>query len=54
VVIGSVGLLIRAYHLQLMNKLELEGAMELLFNDRSLHISRAFRAYVDKWLNQLC
>jgi predicted nucleic acid-binding protein len=52
-VIESVGLLIRAYHTQLISRIELEETMELLFNDSSLHISPAFRIYVYKLLEDL-
>jgi len=52
-VIGSVGLLIRAYHTQLISQVELERTIELLFYHSSLHISPAFRAYVYKLLGDL-
>ncbi len=47
-VIGSAGLLIRAYHVD--KKIELEKAIDLLFNESSLHVSQAFRAHIYKLL----
>lgn len=52
-VIGSIGLLIRAYHQKFINKTVLESAIDSLFNDSSLHLSQAFRVYVHKLLNEL-
>ena len=52
-VIGSIGILIRAYHQKLINKIELDTAIDSLFNDSSLHLSQAFRVYVYKLLNEL-
>jgi predicted nucleic acid-binding protein len=52
-VIGSIGLLIRAYHQQLIDKTELKSAIDSLFNESSLHLSQAFRLYVQQLLNEL-
>ena len=52
-VTGSIGILIRAYHQQLINKTELESAIDSLFNDSSLQLSQVFRVYVHKLLNEL-
>ncbi|EDN66537.1 hypothetical protein BGP_3323 [Beggiatoa sp. PS] len=49
-VVGSVGILIRAYRQQLMNKIQLENAIDSLFYESSLHLSPAFRAYVRQLL----
>ena len=50
-VIGSVGIIIRAYRQQLINQTELKETIDLLFNESSLHLSQAFRVYVYKLLN---
>jgi predicted nucleic acid-binding protein len=45
-VVGSVDILIRAYCQQLISKIQLENAIDLLFDESSLHLSPAFRVYV--------
>jgi len=52
-VIGSIGLLIRAYHQQLIDKTDIKSAIDSLFNESSLHLSQAFRLYVQQLLNEL-
>ena len=49
-VVGSVGILIRAYRQQLMSKIQLENAIDSLFDESSLHLSPAFRVYVRQLL----
>lgn len=45
-VVGSVGILVRAYRTGRMRRDELERAVDALFARSTLHLSRAFRAYV--------
>ena len=52
-VVGSVGILIRAYRQQLISKIKLENAIDALFYDSSLHLSLAFRAYVRQLLQEV-
>jgi len=52
-VTGTVGVLVRAYSSRRLSRSELEGAIEALFDDSSLFISRAFRLYVKKLLADL-
>lgn len=53
VVVGSVGVLVRAYKTGLLERDELEGAVDALFTVSTLHLSRAFRAYVRQLLADL-
>jgi predicted nucleic acid-binding protein len=52
-VIGSVGILVRAYHTKHLNRAELDKAIDALFTISTLHMSRAFRAYVRQLLADL-
>ena len=52
-VIGTVGLLVRAYTLKRLNRLELVGAIDALFSVSTLHMSRAFRAYIRQLIETL-
>lgn len=52
-VAGTVGVLIRAYASGRISRMELEAAIESLFNDSSIHLSRAFRGYLRKLLSDL-
>jgi len=52
-VIGTMGILVKAYHNGLMNREDLEGAIDLLFEESTLFISRAFRSYIRKLLANL-
>jgi predicted nucleic acid-binding protein len=45
-VVGSVGILVRAYTTGHLKRNELEGAIEALLTDSTLHMSPAFRTYV--------
>ncbi len=45
-VVGSVGVLVRAYTTDLLKRDELENTVEALFTTSTLHMSPAFRAYV--------
>ncbi len=53
VVVGSVGILIRGYRDQSLSKDELRQCVDLLFNDNSLYLSRAFRVRVLKLIEEL-
>lgn len=53
VVIGSVGILIRGYRERKLNMDELHKCVNLLFNDSSLYLSRAFRVRVLKLIEEL-
>lgn len=46
IVVGTVGVLIRAYTTGFLKRSELENAIATLFTASSLHLSRAFRAYI--------
>lgn len=52
-VAGTVGILVRAYTAGKISRTELDAAVESLFKDSSLHLSRAFRAYLKKLLSDL-
>jgi len=52
-VVGSVGILIRAHASGRLLRNEFERSMESLLEESSLHLSRAFRAYVRKLLADL-
>lgn len=52
-VAGTVGILVRAYTTGGISRMELEATIESLFNDSSLHLSRAFRVYLKKLLGDL-
>ena len=51
--IGSVGLLVRAYNKALMARADLDHAIDALFDESTLHLSSAFRGYVRKLINDL-
>ena len=52
-VVGSVGILVRAYTTNRLKRDELENAVDALFTSSTLHMSRAFRAYVRQLLANL-
>lgn len=52
-VAGTVGILVRAYTTGGISRAELETSIESLFNDSSLHLSRAFQVYLKKLLSDL-
>ena len=52
-VTGTVGILIRAYTVRSISRDEMEIAFEALFNESSLHLGRAFRAYLKHLLSDL-
>jgi predicted nucleic acid-binding protein len=52
-VVGSMGVLVRAYRMGQLQRPELEEAVEALFDQSTLHLSRAFRAYMRQLLASL-
>ena len=52
-VVGSVGVLFRAYHIGMLERNELDMAVVALFEESTLHLSPAFRAYVREFLTDL-
>ncbi len=52
-VVGSVGILVRSYSTNHLKRSELESAIDALFTTSTLHMSRAFRAYVRQLLANL-
>ncbi len=52
-VVGSVGILVKAYASGLLNRRDLDEALEALFTASTLHLSRAFRAYLRKLFDEL-
>jgi predicted nucleic acid-binding protein len=52
-VVGSVGVLVRAYTTGHLKRDELESAVEALFTTSTLYMSRAFKAYVRHLLADL-
>ncbi len=52
-VVGSVGVLVRAYTNGHPKRDELESAVDALFTTSTLHMSRAFRTYVRRLLADL-
>lgn len=52
-VVGSVGVLVRAYSKGWLERVELENAIEALLTQSTLHASRAFVAYTRALLNEL-
>jgi predicted nucleic acid-binding protein len=46
VVVGSIGVLVRAYQAGRLHRSDLDMAVEAVFDHSTLHLSRAFRAYV--------
>lgn len=53
IVVGSVGVLVRAYSKGLLRRIELDNAIDALFTQSTLHASRAFVAYVRALLDDL-
>ncbi len=53
VVVGSVGVLVRAYSSGYFKRAELESAVQALFMQSTLHVSRAFATYVRVLLSAL-
>jgi len=52
-VVGSVGLLVRAYTNGQSPRAELDQSIEDLLNESTLHLSRAFRAYLRRLIQDL-
>jgi len=52
-VVGSVGVLVRAYTTGRIGRDELESAIDALFTASTLHLNRAFRTYVHRVLADL-
>jgi predicted nucleic acid-binding protein len=52
-VAGTFGILVRAYSSGRLRRDELEEAVEALFHRSSLHLSRAFRIYIQELLKKL-
>jgi predicted nucleic acid-binding protein len=52
-VVGSVGILVRAYSSGNLQRKELEESVDALIHDSSLHLSRAFRLYLGQLLIDL-
>ena len=52
-VVGSVGVLVAAYRSGWLARRELDQAVDALFTRSTLHLSRAFRAYVHHLLGSL-
>ena len=52
-VVGSVGILVRAYTTGYLNRHELENATDALFTTSTLHLSRAFRSYIQHLIASL-
>ena len=53
IAVGSVGILVRAYKAWRWEKSQLGDAVDLLFSKSTLHISPAFRGYVQSLLKRL-
>jgi len=52
-VVGSVGVLIRAFRVGLLTKAELKSHLDRLFDGSTLYLSKAFRTHVRKLLKDL-
>ncbi|MFL5804552.1 MAG: hypothetical protein ACJ8CR_22750 [Roseiflexaceae bacterium] len=52
-VVGSIGILVRAYTNGYFKRDELESAVDMLFTTSTLHLSRAFRVYIHQLLASL-
>lgn len=52
-VVGSVGILVRAFKAGHVEKTELRACFDQLFNGSSLYLSKGFRAYICKILDSL-
>jgi len=52
-VAGTVGILIRAYAARSISRNEMETVFEALFDQSTLHLGRAFRAYLSRLLSEL-
>lgn len=52
-VAGTVGVLIRAYTVHAISREEMEAAFAALFETSTLHLGRAFRAYLKSLLSDL-
>jgi predicted nucleic acid-binding protein len=53
IVVGTVGILLRAYRMQIFRRDELGQAVDDLFERSSLRLNTAFRAYVRQMLAEL-
>jgi predicted nucleic acid-binding protein len=53
IVVGTVGVLVRAYTNGYLNRIELESAIDTLFTTSTLHLRRAFRVYVRQLIANL-
>jgi predicted nucleic acid-binding protein len=52
-VVGSVGVLVRAYRSGRIDRRDLEHSIEALIETSSLHLSRAFRSYIRQLLVEM-
>ncbi|HEV7786201.1 MAG TPA: hypothetical protein VGQ28_12735 [Thermoanaerobaculia bacterium] len=52
-VVGSVGILVRAYVAGSLSRDDLANSFDSLTRDSTLHLSRSFRSYLKTLLNQL-
>jgi predicted nucleic acid-binding protein len=52
-VVGTVGILVRAYTSGKLQRARLEDSIEALFNGSTLYLSRAFRVYLAQLLKDL-
>jgi predicted nucleic acid-binding protein len=52
-VVGSVGILVRAYHQNLVSRKDLQNFIDALFQKSTLHASPAFRAFIQNLLTHL-
>ena len=53
IAVGSVGILVRAYTTGQLTRGELDTAVDALFTESTLYMSKAFRGYVRRLLEQL-
>ena len=53
IVVGTVGVLVRAYNLGIIVRAELNQAIDELFEHSTLRLSKAFRAYVRRLMSEL-
>lgn len=51
--VGSIGILVRAYTLSRIGWNELEASVDAIFTTSTLHLSRAFRTFVRQLLDGL-
>jgi predicted nucleic acid-binding protein len=53
IVVGTVGVLVRAYQMGKLERSHLESSIDTLFDRSTLRLSRAFRAYIRQLLSNL-